>query len=126
MRSMLLASLLVLGSTVAAMAEGGTPASIAVLSPASSVIAPQVIHNNGIKLPDTVVLGQLTDAQKTVVLSVEVDPHGSVRAVHILKSAEPVLDKSVLEAVHELRFSPARLDDHPIPLQIRLIVKLVS
>lgn len=131
MRSITLVALLVAASAVAAMAEGAKPASAALSITASRVIVPQVIpprviHNNGIMLPDELDLGQLTKAQKTVVLAVKVDPHGFTRAVHILKSAEPALDLPVLEAVHQLRFSPARLDDHPIPLQIKLTVEVVS
>jgi protein TonB len=49
-----------------------------------------------------------------VVLSIEVDPSGNVRNIHVRKSLGLGLDEKAIEAVSHWRFRPAILDGKPV------------
>ncbi len=51
-------------------------------------------------------------------VSLIVDANGLPENVHILKSLDPGLDRSALEAVNLYRFFPAIEDEHPVPAAI--------
>ena len=52
--------------------------------------------------------------QGVVVLTIEVDPHGTVRKVHIRQSLGLGLDEKAVEAVSLWRFRPGVLDGKPV------------
>ncbi len=52
--------------------------------------------------------------QGVVVLSIEVDPSGNVRNIHVRKSLGLGLNEKAIEAVSHWRFRPAILDGKPV------------
>ncbi len=53
-----------------------------------------------------------------------VDVSGKAKDIKVTDSVSPELDEKVIEAVRETRFSPAKLDDRPVPITMNLDVKV--
>jgi TonB family protein len=54
-----------------------------------------------------------------VVLQVDIDEQGGVKALTVISSPQPPFDTSALAAARRLRFEPARLDEKPIAVRIQ-------
>lgn len=94
-----------------------------------SVVPPRVtfshiVQTDGVKLPDSIVLNQLSRAEKRVVVSLQVGSNGRPFDVRIVQSAYPALDQPVLRAVRDFRFTPAWVGNHPVPSPLTMIVRL--
>ncbi len=130
MKTALIAGLLFVAPAIPAMASTGASASVVALSPADGISTgftpPQLIHKDGVVLPENIVLGQLPRADKKVVLSVNLSSEGYPSAIRVIRSAYPMMDIPVMQAVEEFHFSPARLDHRDIPSHVRLIVRVHS
>jgi len=57
-----------------------------------------------------------------LVLRLHLNKRGKAKDVHIIKSDDPYLDTQVLAAVRHFDWSPARLDQHRIPVAVNLVV----
>lgn len=127
MKTALIAGLLLVAPAIPAMASTGSPARDVALSPAkisTGFTAPQLIYKDAVVLPDNIVLGQLPRADKRVVLSVHLSSDGYPSHVRVIRSAYPIMDIPVMEAVESFRFAPAQLDRHDVPSHVRLVVRV--
>ncbi len=53
-----------------------------------------------------------------MVVHLKVDETGKAQDVAIVKTVSPEVDAKVLDAVQQFHFSPAKLDDHAIPMDL--------
>ncbi len=67
--------------------------------------------------------GQVKDKEGTVVLAMEVGVDGGVHDLQVLRSVDAVLDQKAIEAVRQWKFSPARMNGLPVPVQIQVEIK---
>lgn len=83
------------------------------------VLPPRVVH-----APEPVIpMSERKDSlRKTVVIACTIDVKGAVREPYVQASAGAVLDRSALDAVRQYRFKPAKKDDKPIIVQMRIEV----
>jgi len=58
----------------------------------------------------------------TVILAMVVGVEGNVRDVHVVRSLDAVLDQRAIEAVRQWKFSPARMNGLPVPVQTNVEV----
>jgi len=68
--------------------------------------------------------GQVKAKEGTVVLAMEVGVDGKVHDLQVLRSLDVVLDQKAIEAVRQWKFSPARMNGLPVPVQIQVEIKL--
>jgi TonB family protein len=126
MRSILVASLLLVPSLFPAAANASQPASDSSTStPAirvsTGVVAPKILSSTYISIPPSP-LDQTVPSEATLVLSLNVDEQGKAQDVQVVKSDYKQLDNRVAEAVRHLRFSPAKLDDQAVATDLNLTV----
>jgi TonB family protein len=62
--------------------------------------------------------------ERTAVVSLTVDPNGKPSDLKIVQSVNPVMDKNVLAAVSQYRFTPGTLDNQPTAVPVNLSVVL--
>jgi TonB family protein len=60
--------------------------------------------------------------ERTAVVSLMVDPSGKPSDLKIVQSVNPIMDKNVLAAVSQYRFTPGTLDDQPVSIPVNLEV----
>lgn len=58
------------------------------------------------------------------VLEAKIDTEGVVRNIRLLKSIDPCVDRSIIEALKQWRFEPGTLDGRPVPVLYNLIVHI--
>ena len=87
----------------------------------TGVVAPKLIKSVNLTAADGV-HDQLLANDATVVVTMTVDATGKPANLAIAKSANPVVDKQVLEAVSQYRYQPGTLDGIPYELPVRLQV----
>lgn len=117
MRSLLVACLLLTSTmfivpAVASQPNSDSTASAQVSSVDNGVIEPQLIHSAAVLYDPAA--GQATPFDTTFVLQVNIDKSGEAQDIHILKSANPLLNDRVIAAVHQFRWQPATLKNQPI------------
>jgi len=54
----------------------------------------------------------------SVILAMTVGVEGKVHEVHVIRSLDVALDQKAIEAVRQWKFSPARMNGLPVPVQI--------
>jgi TonB family protein len=87
----------------------------------TGVTSPKILGASNVHLtPNT--FDQLIPNDATVVLSLNVDEKGKAQDVQIVKSVNKMLDERVVDAVRQFRFSPAKLDDQAVPVDLTLNV----
>jgi TonB family protein len=64
--------------------------------------------------------------ERTAVVSLTVDPSGKPSDLKIVQSVNPIMDKNVLAAVSQYRFTPGTLDNQPVSIPVNLSVILRS
>lgn len=101
--------------------DGSTRASTHVRV-STGVIAPKLVHTVDVQSDSELVPAYRFD--RTVVVSLIVDPTGRPSDLKIVQSLNPVMDKNVLAAVSEYRFTPGALDDQPTSVPVTLAVVL--
>jgi TonB family protein len=67
---------------------------------------------------------RLVSNDTTVVVGMVVDKTGKPSDLKILRSADPLLDQSVLAAVSQYRFTPGTVSNEPvaIPLNLEVVI----
>ncbi|MBB5337695.1 TonB family protein [Tunturiibacter gelidoferens] len=65
-----------------------------------------------------------TQFERTAVVAMTVDPSGKPTDLKIVQSVNPVMDRNVLAAVSQYRFTPGTLDDQPTAVPVNLAVVL--
>jgi TonB family protein len=63
--------------------------------------------------------------ERTAVVSLTVDPNGKPSDLKIVQSVNPIMDKNVLAAVSQYRFTPGTLDNQPtaIPVNLEVVIR---
>lgn len=91
----------------------------------TGVVAPKLIKS--VNLSSTPGVHQtLVANDTTVVVSMVVDEKGTPSKLAIAKSANPMIDQEVLQAVSQYRYEPGTLDGKPYALPVRLQVIIQS
>lgn len=126
MRRIIVASLLLAPSLFPAAVSASQPAEDSSTgNPAprvsTGVTEPRILDARTMHL-DPYAFDQIVPSEATFVLSLNVDKKGHAQDVQIVKSANRILDERVLDAVRQFRFSPATLDDQPVPVDLTLNV----
>lgn len=89
----------------------------------TGVKAPAILDTAEITLPQGSSLDSLpADAQ--VGLELTVDQYGVPQNIRVVKSVNPSLDASVVEAVRHFRFRPGFMDNKPVPVDLNLTVNI--
>jgi TonB family protein len=107
-----------------AAADRGTAATKP-LRISTGVVAPKLVHSVSVSSENT---HPWTDvaAEKSVTVGMVVDETGKPKDLRIVKSAGPIVDKNVLEAVSQYRFQPGTVSSHPVAFPLNLEINLVS
>ncbi len=92
---------------------------------------PQRLHG-GMQAPRKIVdmapeypaLARSAHAYGVVILEAVIDAQGAVTSVRVLRSI-PLLDKAAVEAVQQWRFTPARLNNEPVPVVMTVTVNFM-
>ena len=71
--------------------------------------------------PEYPALARSAHAYGVVILEAVIDAQGAVTSVRVLRSI-PLLDKAAVEAVQQWRFTPARLNNEPVPVVMTVTV----
>lgn len=116
--SIFVAPLLLTAAAFASQPVADSPASTRPLS--TGVVPAQVISIPRIDL--TPAAAETLPYQAEVVLKLNVDENGLAKDVQVVKSPNRYLDGPVADAVRQLRFRPAKLDDQPVPTNLTLTV----
>jgi TonB family protein len=63
--------------------------------------------------------------ERTAVVSLTVDSNGKPSDLKIVQSVNPIMDKNVLAAVSQYRFTPGTLDNQPtaIPVNLEVVIR---
>ena len=112
-------------------AQASTPAQTQVASDgpvqvkriSTGVIAPKLIYKVDV-IADSTGPARLVANDTTVVVGMVVDKTGKPSDLKILRSADPLLDQSVLTAVSQYRFTPGTVSNEPvaIPLNLEVVI----
>jgi TonB family protein len=84
------------------------------------------------QLAKSVVLGagqprtHILAASRTVVLEMTVDEAGKPTNLHVVESADPILDEKVLAAVSQFRYKPGTLNGQPAAVPVKLKYVMLS
>jgi TonB family protein len=97
-------------------------ASSAPLRISTGVNAPKLIYTVGVASDSE--FAPVTQFERTAVVAMTVDPSGKPTELKIVQSVNPVMDRNVLSAVSQYRFTPGTLDDQPTAVQVNLAVVL--
>lgn len=76
---------------------------------------PKATHSPDPQYPD---LPADTEPNGIVVMLVGINPKGRVELVHVLRSSNAVFEASAVTTVRTWKFSPARKDGQPVPVQV--------
>jgi TonB family protein len=121
--SLMLSPLLLSAAALASSPASDANASTSVPQVSTGVTFPKVLYSTDIEIPSTVTAGRLPNLAP-VVLELNVDQTGKVHDVQVVKSLNPELNANVVDAVRKFRFSPAKLDNQAIPVDMELTVLL--
>jgi len=100
----------------------GTPNSVRV---STGVVSPKLISKPDI----TVYTSEFPSpdlAIQSVVLRFLLDESGTPQDVQIVKPVNKDVDERVLTAVRQYKFTPATLDDQPVPINMDLVVNFAQ
>ena len=105
-------------ATIKSVDDKNSPSTLRV---STGIVAPKLIKS--VNLTATAGTNQLLVANETtVVVSMIVDENGVPSKLAIAQSANPLVDKQVLQAVSQYRYTPGTLDGKPYALPVRLQV----
>jgi hypothetical protein len=110
------------GMVDTALRQGGTMEFAMMGSVPVESSAPQVRRAVEVDLSDRELAAQ--PAVSNVVVHATVDAYGFPRNVTIVRSAGAMVDKKVLGAIGQYRFTPATLDNKPIDTAVTITIKI--
>jgi TonB family protein len=90
----------------------------------TGVVAPKLIHSTDIAIDNTSAINY-TDPRK-VVVNMIVGTDGVPSDLKIVSSAGPLVDRNVLAAVSQYRFSPGTVSNQPTAIPLNLEIMLVA
>jgi TonB family protein len=117
----------VLESRLAAPAElagaAGDRTATKALRISTGVIAPKLIHSTDIAIDNSMVHYA---GPRKVVVNMVVGKDGVPSNLKIVESAGPLVDKNILAAVSQYRFSPGTVSNQPTEIPLNLEITLVG
>lgn len=117
-----------LAARPAVSAEAGAADRGAVTKPvriSTGVIAPKLVYSIPVNSEATAPWTNVA-ADKTVTVGMIVDETGKPTNLKIVKSAGPIVDRSVLAAVSQYRFAPGTVSNQAVSFPLNLEVNLVN
>jgi outer membrane biosynthesis protein TonB len=108
----MLTPMMFVAPAVASQPKSDSAASAQVSSIDNGVIEPLLIHSAPVLTDPT--SSQATPFDTTFVLQLNIDKTGEAQDIRILKSANPLLNDRVIEAVQQFRWQPATLKNKPV------------
>jgi TonB family protein len=115
--SVILESELVEPQTLAG--EDGNPNATAPVRVSTGVVAPKLTHTVGISTEGDLAWKAIP-TDRTAVVEMVVDATGKPSNLKIVDSVDPALDRNVLDAVSQYRFTPGTLDNQPADVPVTL------
>ena len=114
---------MLLGGPASAQTDGPAPAAAEAGAEAPALVPPELIEFvEAVLAPGA----PAPEAERKVVLSVEVLPDGAVGEVAVLESGgDEALDAAALDAGGRLRFRPATWGGQPVPVKVRFTYRFV-
>lgn len=109
-------------SELGAAADRGTPLNRP-LRISTGVIAPKLIHSVSVN-SDTTRPWTDVAVNRTVTVGMVVDTEGKPTNLRIVKSAGPVVDRNVLQAVSQYRFQPGTVSNQAVAFPLNLEINL--
>lgn len=88
----------------------------------TGVNAPKLIHT--VEVESDADFTAAARFERTAVVSMTVDAEGKPEDLKIVQSVNPIMDKNVLAAVSQYRFTPGTLDNQPTAVPVNLSVVL--
>ena len=89
----------------------------------TGVIAPSLVAPISVQLPDGLARTFLP-MDNQVALTLTVDANGTPQNVKVVKSSNPYWDARVVDAVSKSHFTPGKIDETAIPVDMNLTVKI--
>ena len=89
----------------------------------TGVVAPKLVHTVEIQ-KDSSAIWSVAGLDRTVVIAMVVDATGKPSDLKIVKSAGTELDKNVLAAVSQYRYTPGTVSNQPTAVPVNLEVKI--
>jgi TonB family protein len=99
--------------------SAGTTTSVRI---STGVNAPKLIHTVAVESDSD--FAPTYTFERTAVVTMTVDASGKPTDLKIVQSVNPVMDRNVLNAVSQYRFTPGTLDDQPTAVPVNLAVVL--
>jgi TonB family protein len=90
----------------------------------TGVNAPKLVHT--VDVESDAGFTEAARFERTAVVSMTVDASGKPSDLKIVQSVNPIMDKNVLSAVSQYRFTPGTLDNQPASIPVNLSVVLRS
>ena len=105
---------------MAALAAATLVLPLAAMRPApQEVTAPRAIHKVNPRYTDAAKQAKI---EGSVELSVEIDKEGKPGIVQVLKTLDPGLDESAIEAVRQWRWEPGKKDGEPVAVRAQVMI----
>ncbi len=129
MRRILKASALLSTVIFAAAAVASPPATGAIVSTQSHPAISSLLPVRIINAPNFDLNGNgivVTPQASKIVLKLNVSERGKAQNILVVKSDNPALNGTLVDAVSRFQFRPAILDNRPIPVKMNLIVNVLN
>ncbi|RZU42848.1 TonB family protein [Edaphobacter modestus] len=107
-----------------ASADRGTTA-LKPLRISTGVIAPKLVHSFPVSSEDLAPWTNVPE-NREVTVGMVVDKSGKPTDLKIIKSAGPVVDRNVLDAVSQYRYAPGTVSNQAVPFPVKLEVNLIT
>jgi outer membrane biosynthesis protein TonB len=118
--SALLSPLLFTAAAVARQTPTDSSATTMTAPVSTGVIPARVVEAHNVKLNSGYV--HWDPAGTEVLLKLNIDQDGTAQVIQVVDSSNPAINGPVIDAVRQFRFSPAKLDNQPIPIDMNMIL----
>lgn len=89
----------------------------------TGVTSPRLVSRTSIRIPADK-LPATAGSFTNVVLKLDLDETGTPTNIHVLHPVNPEVDALVVDGVRQFRWSPAVLDNKPVPTELTLTVQV--
>ena len=123
--TLLLTSILLPAAAIASTTADDATAPTPAVRVSTGVIAPKLAEQVSISMPDGISKAFIP-SDSELKLSFTVDSAGQAQNVKVTKSISPYWDARVVDAIQKSHFTPGKLDDQAIPMNMNLVVSLTK
>lgn len=123
-QSSTLQSKLVAPATFGSEADRSTTGTTSQIRISTGVNAPKLIHT--VEVASDADFTAVARFERVAVVSMTVEADGKPSDLKIVQSVNPIMDKNVLAAVSQYRFTPGTLDNQPTAVPVNLSVVIRS